>query len=119
MLVLKLSFVAVLLTIASWFGIPYKVCQLSAQVDLLLGHYEILTLGNQPPWQATYRDALQRRYGVTVRQITGCLGYTIGYNSVSVPAIQQKLGESLVMQVRTEAESRWLRPTRSIGVNRR
>jgi hypothetical protein len=115
MLAFKLSFVPVLLTIASWFGIPHQVGQVSAHVDVLLGRHEILTLGLPPPWLPHYRDLLQKRYGVTIRPIAAGmimpsqLGYAIGYNSVSVPAIQQKLGEKIVTQVRTEAESRWMR----------
>ncbi|HEX3877087.1 MAG TPA: hypothetical protein VHW24_08885 [Bryobacteraceae bacterium] len=86
---------------------------ITAEYDLALGHYKILTFGLGGPRQPLYAQILKERYGIEMQAVAGCVvtqsivSYVSAYNAVSHAAANQKFGRDVFEEANSESVARF------------
>jgi len=87
--------------------------RITAHYDIQHGRYRVLGYGLPMPSRAEYVRLLRERYGVEYQAVAGCIvstslmSYVARYNSVSIPAANQKFGHDIFEATYQEAKANW------------
>src|SRR4051812_31771865 len=87
---------AALVLVVAWYAGSYQRGMLMANIDLAMGHRQMMTYGFPAAvLNESYPRLLQERYGVTLHSVGNCSPswdvqmYADGYNSVAVPFLNE------------------------------
>ena len=95
------------------WDLPAVIGLLSAEFDLMRGHYEVLAFGLLASWEAEYARLLRERYGIEERVVAGCVvspwlpPYVEGYNRTAMGAANRRFGRDVFQESAADAFRNW------------
>src|SRR5205823_3452542 len=91
----------------------YRAGRADAQRDIRRNYFAVEIFGRQPVFEEEYANLAQKRYGIHVKGVAGCivdeniLGHAKGYNEISEPAIDRRFGKGVLLKTEDEVHRRW------------
>lgn len=95
------------------FKAAYRAGRADAQRDIRRNYLAVEEYGREAVWDEEYGKIAQRRFGVHVKRVAGCLvddqilGHAKGYNEISEPEIKRRFGRDVLVDARVAASERW------------
>jgi len=95
------------------YDAAYRAGRADAQRDIARGYFAVEEFGRLPVWQADYAKIAERRFGLHIKTVAGCIvdegtvGHAKGYNEISEPAIVRRFGRDVRVDARITASEKW------------